>query len=188
MTLHEWTVASALIERDGHLLLVRNVRHGGRQDWSTPGGVIDASDASILEGLAREVNEETGLRITAWAGLAYEVVAVAPDMGWTMRCEVHAVAEYEGELVIDDPDGIVVEADFYAPHHAGALLDDCPPWVREPILEWLAHRARDGGAPVGGTSVAGDGARVSRDEPRRYSYAVQGSRRADLVVTRRDDG
>ena len=61
VTLHEWTVASALIERDGQLLLVRNVRHGGHQDWSTPGGVIDPEDDSILVGLAREVVEETGL-------------------------------------------------------------------------------------------------------------------------------
>ena len=58
MALHEWTVASALIERDGHLLLVRNVRNGGGEDWSTPGGVIDADDESIIAGLAREVVEK----------------------------------------------------------------------------------------------------------------------------------
>ncbi len=168
MSLHEWTVASALIEQDGKLLLVRNVRQGGRDDWSTPGGVIDAEDVSILDGLAREVCEETGLRVTAWAGLAYEVVAIAADMGWKMRCEVHLVDGFEGDLVIEDPDGIVVEADFYPPHHAGTLLEDCPPWVQEPIREWLADRwATNGAVPA-----------------RRYEYAVSGTRRADLIVTR----
>ena len=168
VTLHEWTVASALIERDGELLLVRNVRQGGREDWSTPGGVIDQGDPSILDGLAREVHEETGLRITRWDGLVYEVVAVAADLGWRMRCEVHLVAEYEGEVFIDDPDGIVVEANFYGPAHADGLLLNCPAWVREPISEWINQRWDH----------------ASQAEPRRYEYAVGGTRRSDLVVKR----
>ncbi len=169
MTMHEWTVASALIERDGHLLLVRNVRQGGREDWSTPGGVIDADDATLLEGLAREVNEETGLTVTQWAGLVYEVVAVAPDLGWTMRCEVHLASGFEGDVYVDDPDGIVVEADFYARDNAATLLADCPAWVREPISEWLRERWDA----------------TSDTAPRRFEYSVTGTRRSDLVVERR---
>ena len=57
----EWTVAGALLETDAGLLMVRNVRRGGFEDWSTPGGVVDADDASLLAGLEREVFEETGL-------------------------------------------------------------------------------------------------------------------------------
>jgi ADP-ribose pyrophosphatase YjhB (NUDIX family) len=53
----EWLVAGAVVEVDGRLLLVRNQRRGGFTDWSTPGGVIDAEDASLLEGLTREVEE-----------------------------------------------------------------------------------------------------------------------------------
>ena len=40
MSLREWTVAGALVETPQGVLLVRNVRHGGFEDWSTPGGVI----------------------------------------------------------------------------------------------------------------------------------------------------
>ena len=47
------TVAGAVIERDGGLLLVKNRRRNGAHDWSTPGGVVDPTDASILHGLAR---------------------------------------------------------------------------------------------------------------------------------------
>ncbi len=168
MTLHEWTVASALIERDGQLLLVKNVRQGGREDWSTPGGVIDRDDNTILEGLAREVAEETGLRVTRWDGLVYEVVAVAHDLGWRMRCEVYLAGDFEGEVTIDDPDGIVVEADFYDPTHTHGLLIGCPAWVREPISEWINERWDHGD---------GSGSR-------RYEYAVRGTRRSDLVVER----
>src|SRR6267154_1530725 len=92
-----WTVASGLIERDGQLLLVRNVRRNGMEDWSTPGGVVDDEDSSLLAALTREVNEETGLVVTEWAGPVYEVIAEAPDLGWRLRCEVHLALEYEGE-------------------------------------------------------------------------------------------
>jgi 8-oxo-dGTP diphosphatase len=78
--MREWLVAGALVEIDGALLLVRNERRGGHSDWTTPGGVIDADDQSLLDGLTREVYEETGLRVTAWEGPLYEVNAVARDM------------------------------------------------------------------------------------------------------------
>ena len=48
MALHEWTVAGGLIETEAGVLLVRNVRRGGFEDWSTPGGVIDAQDVDLL--------------------------------------------------------------------------------------------------------------------------------------------
>lgn len=135
--MHEWTVAGGLVEGPEGVLLVRNRRRNGRFDWSTPGGVIDATDQTLLEGLTREVEEETGLRVTAWEGPLYEVHAVACDLGWSMHCEVHRALAYEGELRVDDPDGIVVEAAFFPSVDAAELLADCMQWVREPLSEWL---------------------------------------------------
>ena len=114
----EFTVAGALLESAEGLLLVRNQRRSGRTDWSTPGGVIDPTDASLRAGLAREVLEETGLRVTEWEGPLYEVRAIAHELGWVMRCEVHRALAYEGDVVVDDPDGIVVEATFAPPTRA----------------------------------------------------------------------
>ena len=140
MALHEWTVAGGLIETDAGVLLVRNVRRGVFEDWSTPGGVIDAHDADLLAGLTREVAEETGLVVREWLGPLYEVRAHAPDMGWRMRCEVHLAVAFEGEITVDDPDGIVVEARFVPPHQCDEHLASCAPWVREPLSEWLRER------------------------------------------------
>jgi len=81
MSVREWTVASGLLETAAGVLLVRNQRHGGFEDWSTPGGVIDAEDSDLLAGLTREVKEETGLRVQEWSGPLYEVHAYAPEMG-----------------------------------------------------------------------------------------------------------
>ena len=165
MTFREWTVASGLLETPDGVLLVRNVRRGGIEDWSTPGGVIDDDDASLLEGLTREVEEETGIRVHEWTGPLYEVHAFAPDMGWRMHCEVHLAVAFDGELRVDDPDGIVIEAGFVPLHECAERLSSCALWVREPLGAWLDERW----AP--GTGVG-------------FHYDVFDTSRADLRVER----
>ncbi len=140
MPLHEFTVAGALVESDAGLLLVQNRRRSGATEWSTPGGVIDETDATLLAGLAREVEEETGFRVTGWEGPLYEVRAIAVGLGWSLRCEVHRALGFEGELRVDDPDGIVVDAVFAGPNEWADLLGPCAQWVREPLLAWLDER------------------------------------------------
>jgi 8-oxo-dGTP pyrophosphatase MutT (NUDIX family) len=140
MPVHEFTVAGALVESDAGLLLVQNRRRSGAMEWSTPGGVIDETDATLLAGLAREVEEETGFRVTGWEGPLYEVRAVAPGLGWSLRCEVHRALGFEGQLRVEDPDGIVVDAVFAGPNEWADLLGPCALWVREPLLAWLEER------------------------------------------------
>lgn len=165
MALREWTVAGALIEIADGVLLVRNRRHGGREDWSTPGGVVDPEDADLLSGLTREVNEETGLLVHEWTGPLYEVQARAPGMGWVMRCEVHLAVAFSGALRVDDPDGIVVEAAFVPPDRCDEFLASGAPWASEPLGAWL----RDRWAPGAGVE---------------FRYEVEGTSRADLRVVR----
>jgi len=53
---------SAVIFRDGKVLLVRRARSPGKGFYSLPGGRVEHGE-SLHEALAREVDEETGLRI-----------------------------------------------------------------------------------------------------------------------------
>ncbi len=75
-----------------------------------------------------------------WEGPLYEVTVVALDLGWVMRCEVYRALSFEGELRVDDPDGIVVDAAFFPSEEVAARLDACFHWVREPLAEWIAER------------------------------------------------
>jgi 8-oxo-dGTP pyrophosphatase MutT (NUDIX family) len=163
--MREWTVAGGLVETADGVLLVRNVRRGGFEDWSTPGGVIDAGDESVVAGLTREVEEETGLQVREWSGPLYEVHAFAPDMGWRMRCEVHHAIKFDGDLRVDDPDGIVVEASFVPADACSGHLEACAPWVREPLQEWLQFRWEPGSG-------------------RDFHYEVRGATRETMDVVR----
>lgn len=138
--MHEWTVAGGIVENNEGLLLVQNRRRWGRHDWSPPGGVIDDEDLTVEAGLTREVREETGIKVTAWHGPVYEVVAVAPDMGWVMRAKVFVAEAFEGELEVADPDGIVVDAAFVDGDRCADLLAGCFRWVREPLGDWMEER------------------------------------------------
>ena len=164
--MRDWVVGGALIVSDDGLLLVRNRRRNGSHDWTPPGGVIDDGE-SLIEGLTREVEEETGLRVTEWAGPVYEVRCEAPDMGWSLRVEAHVAVAYEGVLHVDDPDGIVVDARFVDPTDCSIHLEGGHPWVCEPLTEWLLER-------------------WSHLDPRPYGFQVAGTDPATVVVTRSD--
>ncbi len=133
LDVRRWTVGGGVILDAGRVLMVHNHRKGGRTDWSTPGGVIDEGE-TVLQGLTREVAEETGLSIKDWIGPVYTVAAIAPDMDWTLRVEVHLATSYHGQLHIDDPDGIVQAADWIPKEDLADLLDGQQLWLREPLL------------------------------------------------------
>ena len=78
--------------------------------------------------------------------------------------EVHRALQYEGDLVVDDPDGIVVDARFVHVDECTALLDGVHRWVGEPLGAWL------GGA---------------REPGRSYQYVVRGRDLQGLEVERR---
>jgi 8-oxo-dGTP diphosphatase len=135
----DWLVGGALIEGPDGVLLVHNRRRNGSHDWSPPGGVIDEGE-TVLAGLSREVTEETGLVVREWSEPVYEIEVVAADLGWRLRVESYRALDYEGDLVIDDPDGIVVDACFVATERCAHHLGGTPQWVCEPLTEWLVTR------------------------------------------------
>jgi ADP-ribose pyrophosphatase YjhB (NUDIX family) len=53
---------SAAIVRDGQVLVVRRARQPAQDLFSLPGGVVESGE-TLMEALAREVREETGLLI-----------------------------------------------------------------------------------------------------------------------------
>ncbi len=144
------------------MLLVRNRRRNDSVEWSTPGGVVDPGE-TMLEALGREVREETGICVENWEGPLYEITVDFADLGWRLRVEAHRAVDWNGEIVLEDPDGIVDHADFYGPEECEGRLAHSPRWVREPLLEWCRQRP---------------------DRVLSYRYQVTGAAADALTVTR----
>lgn len=63
-------VGAFVFDESGRLLVVQRAPHDSYPlRWEVPGGAIDAEDESILHGLARELWEETGLRVRRVTGI-----------------------------------------------------------------------------------------------------------------------
>src|SRR2546423_5220389 len=160
VTVRDWLVAGGIVEGPDGILLVQNRRRDGSHDWSPPGGVIEVHEGeTLVDGLTREVEEETGIVVTEWEGPLYEVHAVAEGLGWRLRAEVHRAVAFSGDLNIADPDNIVVDARFVPVLDCDTHLDGCHPWVREPFGSWLAERWL---------------------EPRAFRYLLEGDRMGSI--------
>lgn len=105
-------------------------------EWTPPGGVIDRGE-SLLEGLTREVLEETGLVVDKWSSRCYTVTVEAPDMGWQLKVEAWETDQVSGEVCIADPDGIVEDVRHTNAIGARELLIASPLWVSMPVGAWL---------------------------------------------------
>ena len=102
--------------------MVRQGAPGGELHWSTPGG--RAEDGELLtEALAREVREETGVRVLDAGRLAFVKQiddrrpvqlheSLGPGSGYHVTAWTFDVSAWEGEVAAADPDGLVREAAF----------------------------------------------------------------------------
>ena len=138
MARREFVVAAAiLLDAQGRVLLVGNDWQGyGHVRYTLPGGVVERGESTI-DALAREVMEETGLRVTHIEHLAYSVHV--EDVRRNDRAISFAfVAAYDGLLNPRDPDGFIVEARFFPVEEVETLIP-IPP-LREPLANYL----RDG--------------------------------------------
>ncbi len=138
-----WSVAGGLIRKDSKILLVANRRRGklhrgkkGGIDWTPPGGVIDEGESAV-EALEREVYEETGLSASTWSELVYGVSVNFLKQNMNLQVEVFEAIDWTGSLVINDPDGIVEEAEFLSEKACETRLKNSPVWVREPVLAYI---------------------------------------------------
>jgi 8-oxo-dGTP diphosphatase len=139
-SLRRWSVAGGVIEVDDRILLVENLRRNGSKDWSTPGGVVEIGEDPVV-GLSREVAEETGLVVVEWSEPLYRVSTVAPEMGWHLEVVVHQALHWRGEVSVgNDPDGIVIGAEFCDHDTVANYLSESARWVREPMLAWMADK------------------------------------------------
>jgi 8-oxo-dGTP diphosphatase len=143
--------------------MVRQGAAGEEPYWSTPGGHVDDGEL-LTEALAREVLEETGVRVLDAGRLAF--VAQVDDRrpvqlhesagagrGYHVTVWTFDVATWEGEVAPSDPDALVHEAAFVPLGDAVAHLERIEwqsltvRYLRDEVPSgsvWLRRRHADG--------------------------------------------
>ena len=134
-------VAVAVICRGEEVLLVS--QRGPDQaepHWALPGGLVEPGEL-LVDALAREVKEETGLKmvdpgLVAWVG---QTDLDDPNWGGISTAVAFEVAAVEGEIACEDPDGLVQFAQYVSRSEAVDLLGQAPLPVSAPAVAYLSE-------------------------------------------------
>jgi ADP-ribose pyrophosphatase YjhB (NUDIX family) len=156
-----------LIDDDGNLVLIRRTKPGVPVYWTTAGGGVEDSDASVEAAMHREIAEELGATATGASqvflvsrlgrfglGVQYYFLARLASMDPATRDGPEVTDPSRGRY---DPDRVPLLDDG----QALAAIDLRPPELKAFILanrEALLADAVLCAAQAGETGVAGDGA------------------------------
>jgi 8-oxo-dGTP diphosphatase len=138
------------VRRGDDVLLVLQGARGEEPFWALPGGIVEDGEL-VVEGLVREVAEETGLVVQP--GLLAFVREVDerrparltprhPPVGYHLTVWVFEAASWSGEVAADDPDGYVHEARFVPRRDAIERLRHTS-WL-EIVADYLDGRVEQG--------------------------------------------
>ena len=140
MALHEWTVAGGLIETDAGVLLVRNVRRGGIEDWSTPGRRDRRRRRRPARGPdARSGRGDRARRARSGSARSTKCTRTRPTWagGCGARCTSRSRSKASSGSTI--PTASWSRRASSRPASATSTSSPCAPWVREPLSAWLAR-------------------------------------------------
>ena len=147
---HLDAVAVVALTNSDEVVLVRQYRHPvGSYQWEIPAGLLDAEGEDPSDAAARELAEETGMRV---AGLQ-EIVRFANSSGWT---DEHTTI-FAGEGAAPHP-----EADDFEAIHEEADMEVATMPFREALRMAREGRLTDAKTLIGILAVAArraDGAR-----------------------------
>jgi 8-oxo-dGTP diphosphatase len=135
-------VVAALIRLGEEVLLVQQQGpHDPHPTWALPGGVVESGEL-LSEALFREVYEETGLQVREIGNLVYVVQVEGEQLAGSSLAFVFDVSDWQGEITVGDPAGLVRSAGFVPLKEAISRLEMLP-WraMSQPVAAYLKGEA-----------------------------------------------
>ena len=137
-----YDIAAAILRDRDQVLMVRQqyIDAPGSYFWTFPAGKLEAGE-TFLQGVVREIREETGLTVTAPVGLIHTCEYSHAIEQTSCLVAMYEFTEFTGVLGPQDPDNEVLEAKFLPLAEARAHIEALP-WrvIREPGLRYFEDR------------------------------------------------
>jgi 8-oxo-dGTP diphosphatase len=125
-------IVTGIVRRGGDLLMIEQAGPGEEPYWSVLGGVVEPGEF-VTDALVRELREETGITVVDPGQVAFTAQVDDQNIGYFATIWTWDVARWEGEIAVDDPDRLVLQAAWVPLEEACRRLD---------LISWQPLTAR----------------------------------------------